>query len=597
MLYDADYYLSTIKPDSPMKGGFRLFSTIALTAVALFYLLFPLTQNRKPINLGLDLQGGMHVTLEVGLEALIRELASDKDATFEAVLKTAGASARTQDADVIEAFVNEFEKRDPNGRLSRYFRNQNEGITRRSSNSDIKTYLNKQADAAMEAAIKIVRDQIDRFGVTEPSIVKQGTRRISVELPGVSSAERVRKLLRGTAKLQFRLMGDPNDVNTSLQRIVEFYNVAQTPADTSKTAKADTTKKTPAASAKDNPLLKLLTPMGGVAFGAVNKADTAKVAAMFRRPEVRQLMPTGIVTMWSSQTTGKDNKQYALLAVRDKVELEGSYITDARNEFDQFTNAPKVTLSMDTQGANIWSRLTGANVGKQVAISMDDIVYSYPVIREKIPGGNTSIDGIDSADEAKDLVTVLKSGSLPAPVTIVQERTVGPSLGAASIQAGQWSIIISFVLIAIFMMFYYRTGGMLAVFALILNLTIIFGILAAFGATLTLPGIAGIVLTIGMAVDANVLAFERIREETDTGKAGHAATEAGYRHSLSAIVDSHITTFFTGAILYSFGIGPIKGFAVTLMAGVLTTLFTTLIVTRLITDYWTRDHKHTISYG
>jgi len=584
-----------------MKGGFKLYATLGFLLIALFYLIYPVTKNERPLNLGLDLQGGMQVTLEVGLEALVRDLATDRDEQFDKVLRAAGANAKTSDVDVIATFVQEFEKRDANVRLSRYFRNTDEGITRKSTNAEIQTYLNTQADKAMDAAIKIVRDRVDRFGVAEPSIVKQGTRRISVELPGVANADRVRKLLRGTAQLQFHLMADQNEVATSLEKIVAFYRDGDkgTPADTSKAAKADTTKKaTPKTDNAKNPLLAIFTPVGGTTFGVAAKKDTAKVAAMLRRPEVRALMPAGVVPMWAVQPTGEPGKEvYNYLAVRSKVELKGDYITNADTQFDQFTNAPEVSLTMDSEGAGIWSRLTGANVGKQVAITMDNVVYSYPVINEKIPGGRTAINGMGNVEEAKDLVTVLQSGSLPAPVTIVQERTVGPSLGAASIEAGKWSVIISFIVIGLFMMFYYRLGGVFAAIALVLNVLLLFGILASFSATLTLPGIAGIVLTMGMAVDANVLVFERIREELDHGKNYKLAVHDGYAKALSAILDSNITTFLSAAILYSFGIGPIKGFAVTLMAGIATTLFTALVVTRMFSEWYSGDGKRTVSYG
>jgi preprotein translocase subunit SecD len=588
-----------------MKGGFRLFSTIALIIISLYYLVLrPYMSEKPPVNLGLDLQGGMHVTLEVGVDALVKSLASDTDDAFNQVFKTTRGKVGATDRDFIDAFVSEFEARDANIRLSRYFRNVDAGITRRSSNNDIKTYLHKQADDALTGAIDVVRNRIDRFGVTEPSIVKQGSHRIVVELPGVSDAKRVRKLLRGTAQLQFRLMGEPQEINTSLTQVMAYYDKAVSPAqaDTSKAAKADTSKakvdpKTPATK---NPLTGVLTPTGGVAFGTAAAKDTSKVMNALKA--VPQFMPKGITPMWTSAPINRADKNakeemYLLLAVRDKVELKGETITNSTVEFDQFTNAPKVTMAMNSEGSNTWSRLTGANVGKQVAVVMDNLVYSYPNINNKIDGGRTEITGLDSREEATDIVTVLKSGSLPAPVNVVEERTVGPSLGQSSIEAGKWSVILAFALIGLFMVIYYRSAGVIADIALLLNILFIFGILASFNATLTLPGIAGIVLTIGMAVDANVLAFERIREELDSGKSQKLATEVGYTKAMAAIIDSHITTFFTGAILYSFGIGPIKGFAVTLMAGVLTTLFTCLIVTRLMTEFVTDDGKKPLSYG
>jgi preprotein translocase subunit SecD len=288
---------------------------------------------------------------------------------------------------------------------------------------------------------------------------------------------------------------------------------------------------------------------------------------------------------------------YYLLGVRNEVELGGDVITDARVEFDQFTNRPEVTMTMNSEGARTWARLTGANVDKNVAVVMDGVVYSWPTVIQRITGGRTSITGLASREEAADIVTVLKSGALPAPVEIIEERTVGPSLGQASIRSGLNSVIIGLIIVAIFMIFYYRSGGTAADLALVLNLIFILGILAAFKATLTLPGIAGIVLTIGMAVDANVLIFERIREEQSTGKTLKAAIEGGYSKALSAIFDANITTFFVGVILYSFGVGPIQGFAVTLMAGILSSMFTAIVFTRVLFDYAVLERRMTVSYG
>jgi preprotein translocase subunit SecD len=277
--------------------------------------------------------------------------------------------------------------------------------------------------------------------------------------------------------------------------------------------------------------------------------------------------------------------------------MTGEVIEDARVEFSQMTNAPEVTMAMNSEGARTWARLTGANVGKQVAIVLDGVVYSYPVVQERITGGRSQISGLASQEEAQDIVTILKSGALPAPVEIVEERTVGPSLGRASIRAGFMSVMIGLLIVALFMIAYYRVGGIVADMALVLNIIFILGILAGFGATLTLPGIAGIVLTIGMAVDANVLIFERIREEQSTGKTLKAAIDGGYGKALSAIFDANITTFFVGAILYSFGVGPIQGFAVTLMAGILASMFSAIVFTRVIFDYLVIERRLTVNYG
>ncbi len=562
----------------------------------------------KALKLGLDLLGGMHVTLEVRVDELIRALASDTDQTFEEVLAAARERASRGDISVIDAFVEEFEKRDPNVRLSRYFRNDEAGITRRSSNAEIAQYLRQQADEAVNRAIEIIRDRVDRYGVTEPSIQKQGTRRIVVEMPGIDDPERIRGLLKGTARLEFHLMADPAELQRSLQRIIEYYEVGldSTLIDTSAVAEADSTFDPNALIDEErkgtgNRLLDVMTPVGqGVVFGSVLEQDTSKVNRLLSDPKVREMLPPDVELMYTASPQGvtpEGHEIYYLLGVRKEVELDGSVITDARVDFDQFTNQPEVSMTMNSEGARTWSRLTGANVGRQVAIVLDGVVYSYPVINERIPSGRTSITGLDSREEAQDIVTVLKSGALPAPVDIVEERTVGPSLGRASIRAGFNSVMVGLLAVALFMIFYYRTGGVVADLALILNIIFILGILAGFRATLTLPGIAGIVLTIGMAVDANVLIFERIREEQSTGKTLKAAIEGGYGKALSAIFDANITTFFVGVILYSFGVGPIQGFAVTLMAGILSSMFTAIVFTRIIFDYIVLERRKVVSFG
>jgi SecD/SecF fusion protein len=563
----------------------------------------------KSLKLGLDLQGGMHVALEVRVDALLRALATDVDETFEEVLAAAREQARRGDVSIIDAFVAEFERRDPNARLSRYFRNPDAGITRRSSNEEVAAYLRKQADEAVNRAISIVRDRVDRYGVTEPAIQKQGTRRIVVELPGVDDPERVRRLLRGTARLEFRLMAEPQLLAASLQEIIAFYEPdttaqpATATADTARTADtslASLLGEQTQATRPQNPLLAVLQPVGqGVVFGVVAGPDTAQVNRLLGRPEVRALLPPGITLLYTANPVGTDAQGrpvYYLLGVRQEVELTGEAITDARVDFDEL-NRPQVSMTMNSEGARIWARLTGANVGKHIAIVLDNVVYSYPVVNERIPSGRSSITGLASQKEAQDIVTVLKSGALPAPVDIVEERTVGPSLGEASIRAGLRSTLIGLLLVALFMIFYYRTAGMIADLALVLNLIFILGILAAFKATLTLPGIAGIVLTIGMAIDANVLIFERMREELATGKTFRAALDLGYSKALSAIFDGNITTFFTGVILYSFGIGPIQGFAVTLMAGIAASLFSALVITRIVFDYLVLERKLMVSVG
>jgi len=562
----------------------------------------------KSLKLGLDLQGGMHVTLEVQVEALIRALANDTDAAFEEVLGQAAKDAQRDNISVIDAFVQDFEKRDPNARLSRYFRNDDAGVTRRSSNAEVAKYLGGQADDAVNRAIEIIRDRVDRYGVTEPSIFKQGTRRIVVEMPGIDEPDRVRSLLKGTARLEFHLMTDPSELQRSLQRIIQYYEVGldSTQTDSSALTPADSTFDPDALIAEDdngtgNKLRDVMQPLGqGVIFGSVTEQDTSAVDKLLSNSKVQAMLPAGTELLYTAnpeQTTEEGHEIYYLLGVRKDIELDGSVITDARVEFDQFTNQPEVSMTMNSDGARTWSRLTGANVGRQVAIVLDGFVYSYPIVNERIPSGRSSINGLDSRAEATDIVTVLKSGALPAPVQIVEEFTVGPSLGHASIRAGFRSVMIGLLLVALFMIFYYRSGGVIADLALILNLIFILGILAGFKATLTLPGIAGVVLTIGMAVDANVLIFERIREEQAGGKTLKAAISGGYAKAFSAIFDANITTFFVGVILYSFGVGPIQGFAVTLMAGILSSMFTAIVFTRILFDYMVLERRMTVSYG
>jgi len=644
-----------------MQGnGVKLFVTLAFLALSLWYL-FPTVQNtlmqrqisgmaederalyvetnydrvqrlqERALSLGLDLQGGMHVTLEVRMDALVRALADENeiDAPFEQALAEARQRTAETGTDFVDGFLAAFERIDPNVRLSRYFRG--EQVTRRSSNSEVAQYLHREAEDAVARAVSIVRERVDRFGVTEPSIQRQGSRRIVVEMPGVDDPARVRELLRGTARLEFRLMADPQELASSRDRIFQFYqNFRETPAaatpppaaapadtlaaDDVLVADADTTA--PAATRVDdllaqdaleagtpgNPLLEVLRPIPGesVVFGAVAVRDTARAGELLRRAEVRRLLPAGVELMFSAKSFAQSETGQPLiyvLGVRGGTpELTGEVITDARPDFDAFTNQPQVSLTMNTEGAQTWSRLTGANVGREVAVVLDNLVYSFPRIIDKIPSGRTSITGV-SRSEAEDLVVILKSGALPAPVDIVEERTVGPSLGAASIRAGTTSVIIGLVLVAVFMVLYYQTAGLIANLALLLNIIFIFGILAGFGATLTLPGIAGIVLTIGMAVDANVLIFDRIREELNSGRTLRAAIDGGYSKALSAIADANITTFFVGVILYSFGVGPIQGFAVTLMAGILSSLFTAIVVTRIVFDYLVAERKSLVAIG
>ncbi|MFB6229934.1 MAG: protein translocase subunit SecD [Salinibacter sp.] len=591
--------------------------------------------DRNSLNLGLDLQGGMHAALEVQTDNLLKQLATNKDKAFRRALEAARKRAKKEDISVVDAFVQEFQSRNPNGRLSRYYRDDASNITRRSSNEKVQEYLSNKADDAVQQAMEVVRNRVNRYGVTEPTIQKQGERRIVVQLPGVEERQRIRSLLESASQLTFHLMADPQELKASVQRIIEYYEptaqdtarLADAPAADTVQARADTTDTSAVEegtrlaggeqqasdqegtsitqpgseeSGPQNPLLAVMQPLPrqeAPIVGYVSKQDTARVNELISDPKVQEMIPAGVSFWWSANPVGQSNNTFALLGVQSEPELLGEVITEASVTFSRASNQPMVSMSMNSQGTRQWSRLTAANVGERVAIVLDELVYSYPNIQERIPGGRTQIEGLESRQEASDIVTVLQSGSLPTELKIVEERTVGPSLGEESTRAGLISVVSGFLLVVLFMIMYYRTAGVVADIALLLNLILILGILAGFGATLTLPGIAGIVLTIGMAVDANVLIYDRVREEQATGKTLKAAINAGYEESLSAILDANITTFFVGVILYSFGVGPIRGFAVTLMAGILASLFTAIIVTRIIFDYMVEERQMRVSYG
>lgn len=543
------------------------------------------------LSLGLDLQGGMHVTLEVGVPQLIRELAGENaDQLLNDVIDVAAQRSIENDTDFIDEMVAEFESRDPDARLSRYYRNDAMDITRRSTNEEIATFLKTQRQSALDRAIEIIRTRVDRYGVTEPSIVKQGNNRIVVELPGVEDKERVRSLLKGTARLEFRLAADAQEFRSFVEQVYEYYSTFEQAGEDSDTTTTN----------QFNPLEEVLVPaQSPYLVGYATPDDTARVMELLKTDDVQRFLPRNTTMMWSANPLAGQGGQdlYQLIGVRTQVELTGDVIEAATVQFDPATNVPEVSMSMNSEGARKWGRITGANIGKPVAIVLDGYVFSYPNVQTKISNGRSSITGLDGVEEAEDLVNILLSGALPAPLEILEERTVGATLGAESIQAGLNSILVGLGIVAIFMIIYYRTGGGIADLALLLNIVFILGILAAFKATLTLPGIAGIVLTIGMAVDANVLIFDRIREEQRTGKTLKASIEAGYANAMSAIVDANVTTFFVAIILFSFGVGPIKGFAVTLMAGIVASLFSAIVITRVVVDYLTQAKKSAVSFG
>lgn len=545
----------------------------------------------RTLNLGLDLQGGMRVTLGVGTPQLVLELAgSNRDSVLNNVVAEAEAISLENDTDFIDEIQRAFEARDANARLSRYYRNNAANITRSSTNAEIVRFLKEQRTGALDRAIEIIRTRVDRFGVTEPSIVKQGADRIVVELPGISDKERVRNLLKGTARLEFRLAADGKDFSNYIQQVYDFYSqVPESEGDSLDQSQAFT-----------NPLQEVLTPSGNAyVLGYAQLQDTARVMELINAPEVQRMMPRNTTVMWGAKpyAMAGNADAYPLYGVRTQIELTGDVIEEASVQFDPATNVPNVSMTMNAEGARKWGIITGANIGKPVAIVLDGFVYTYPNVNTKITGGRSSIEGMANVQEADDLVNILLSGALPAPLDILEERTVGATLGEASIRSGLNAVFIGLSLVCIFMIVYYQKAGSVADLALLLNLVFILGILAGFRATLTLPGIAGIVLTIGMAVDANVLIFDRIREEQRSGKTMKAAISTGYANAMSAIVDSNLTTAFVGIILLSFGIGPIKGFAVTLLAGIASSLFSAIVITRVVIDYLTRNNPDAVSFG
>jgi preprotein translocase subunit SecD len=535
----------------------------------------------KSLKLGLDLKGGMHLVMEVDLFDLIEQKAWNKDANFYRIMANVRKSAVNSGDNVVELLAAEFKKE--NIRLSRYF------YDIRNTDQEIVDKLNKESQDALVRAKEIIRNRIDQYGVAEPVIQTQGSRRIIIELSGVTDEARVRRLLKGTAKLEFRLVKEPE----LLLRAIERINLAQ-PQSTVQPAPSDSSLAAAPVAGPESPAVKAPAPrklsdvIGVMQNGLVFTPDYAHdyVASMLSREELRLLLPqdTELLLAAKPLKTEKGEKYYPIYLVQKTPELTGGVITEAKATFGADNAQPEVLMSMNEEGTSKWARITGANIGKQIAIVLDGSVYSAPVVQSRIPSGNSVINGISGLDEAKDLEIILKAGALPAPVRILEERTVGPSLGSDYIRAGLQSLLWGFTAVAVFMIFYYHKAGIAADLALVLNILIVISVLAGFSAALTLPGIAGIVLTMGMAVDANVLIYERVREELDEGKSLRLAIDAGYNRAFSSILDSHVTTLAAAFLLYVYGIGPIQGFAVTLMIGTGASLFTAIVVTRVIFD-------------
>ncbi len=554
----------------------------------------------KRIKLGLDLQGGMRVVLEVNTGKLMEKLVKNPDEVFRSLLAEAEEEAALSNEAVVDIIALKFQEKEI--RLSRYFG------TIRQDDDEILADLKNDAEDAVTRAMEIIRNRIDQYGVSEPSIQRQGSRRIIVELPGVAREEEAKQLLQGTALLEFRIVRDPDYTFAIMQKVDEVLagNIAQpdtgetvsevtdtssVEGDTSLVATEDsipTEQLTEEEFKQQHPFFSvaLLDPQGKSADAYVRGDEKNKLEFMLRRPEVQNVIPNNVEFVFSAKSLpGQEGQEiYRMYLVNKAPELTGGVITDAVATIDQNSAAPIVNMTMNSEGATEWARITGANIGKRIAIMLDGVIFSAPNVQNKIPGGRSQITGMGDLKEAKLLEIVLKAGALPAPVDIIEERTVGPSLGQDSVNSGLTSVMIGYILVGIFMMFYYHRTGTIAAAVLTFSILFILGVLAGFNATLTLPGIAGIILTIGMAVDANVLIFERIREEMATGKTIKASVDSGFSRAYSAIIDSNITTFFTGIILFQFGTGPIQGFALTLMIGIAASLFSALVIARLIFD-------------
>lgn len=572
----------------------------------------------KEINLGLDLKGGMNVMLQVQLSDLIRALADHNESPeFNQALALAQKKEVDSRADFITLFEESWNEVAPGKRLSSIFGTyeMRDKIKPETSNAEVIKIIRTESESAIANSFNVLRNRIDRFGVTQPNIQKLGsTGRILVELPGVKEPERVRKLLQGTASLEFWTTYDNQEIypflaeaNQALKDIVaaeaEMIKNDSTllgGSDSLKLAEtliaADTLSADAEAFAKQNPLFFILNPSAyngqlapGPIIGRAHYRDTAKINTYLNLPQVKALFPNEFVPMWSVKADQNDKSGviYDLIAIKSssrdgKAPLDGGVITDATVSYGNTGGSPGVDMAMNAEGARVWARLTADNIGKSIAVVLDGMVYSFPTVQGEISGGRSAITGTFTITEAEDLANVLKSGKLPAPATIVQEQVVGPSLGSESINAGLISFVIAFLLVLIYMLLFYQGAGLVANIALLCNVLFLFGALVSFGAVLTLPGIAGLVLTMGMAVDANVIIYERIKEELRAGKALRMAVKDGYSNAYSAIIDGNLTTIITGIVLFMFGSGPVQGFATTLVVGIITSMLTSIFITRLL---------------
>lgn len=557
------------------------------------------------IKLGLDLQGGMHVVMEVDVEELAKVLARNKDDRFEEAWKEARSISAQEERDFLTVFTQELEKKGTD--LARYY-----GTKSLKERDEILDYLRGQSTEAVNRSLEILRNRVDQFGVSEPTIQKQGEKRIIIELAGITDPQRVRGILGQTALLEFRLLKEQQITQNVAARINEYIKGQISPGDTLKeeetrdttiirpedlfgetTAPADTAKKDSAELSREKLFKENLffAYPGDPQRLLVPEDNETRLKLVLQTPEIQNIIRTEAGEaefLWGK--LDPNGEFYGIFLVEKQPELTGETITEAypqpgsgydAGSFGKF----EVSLAFNDEGAKTFSRVTGANLNKRLAIVLDQKVHSAPVIQVKIRDGRARITGLETMEEAQDLSVVLKAGALPAPVKLMEERTVGPSLGKDSIQKGMNSALLGFIGVTLCILLYYKFSGFIADLALIFNVVILLGVMSYFHATLTLPGIAGIILTVGMSVDANVLIYERIREELEKGKTIWSAIDTGYSRAFVTILDSNLTTVIAGIVLYQFGSGPIRGFALTLIIGIAASMFTAIFVTRTVFEF------------
>lgn len=599
----------------------------------------------REINLGLDLKGGMNVMMEVSIVDVVKALADNtNDPTFNEAIELALKNQKTTtNRDFVSLFYDAIRSVDPNVRLARYFNPQLPDKIKISDDNDaVIKVVKEEAAGAYDRTYEILRQRIDKFGVAQPTIQKlQASERILVELPGVKEPERVRKLLQGTAQLEFWLacggssadaQKDANEAFSALVNADEYLaSVKGLSREEAEKKEADTTAAEVAegdsllnaltetktdgnadveAAMNEHPLFSVFSPavnqqgqfVGGPVMGHAMGKDRAAISAMLQKAVDRKIINgRRLKFLWGAKEVEEGKDYYALYAIKVSTTdgsalMDGGVITDAHKDLRQVGGGSEISMTMNPEGAREWKRITGENVGRCVAIILDDLVYSAPVVNGEIAGGRSSITGDFTPEEADDLANILKSGKLPAPAVIVQEAIVGPSLGQESIQKGILSFILAFIVVLIYMVVFYNRAGWVSVVALITNIFLLMGVIASIGAVLTLPGIAGIVLTMAMAVDGNVIIYERIKEELRAGKTMINAVDEGFRNAYSAIIDGQVTTFLLGIVLIMFGSGPVQGFAVTLCIGIVTSLVTSIFITRLCID-WMLNHNKKINFS